>query len=241
MQPQVLIRTASSGGFPALLDKTTAGASRRFLSGRAQGRYMPPHKAFSAATAAMPAVSVRSTRGPIDSAMAPRGDRRVLFLLGIAAFRADQQRHRLRRLVARPVRPATGWRAASAGCACACRAGRSSAESCRSGASRASRLRPLCSEAATITPCQWACALFGALGRQPHHAALGRQRLDRRHPQLDRFFDDPVHLRRFRQRLRQRDCVRQLAVALDEAPGCARWRASCPRSPVRPGTRRRRR
>ncbi len=34
--------------------------------------YMPPHSAFNAAAAAMPAVSVRKMREPIDNASAPR-------------------------------------------------------------------------------------------------------------------------------------------------------------------------
>jgi hypothetical protein len=81
-----------------------------------------------------------------------------------------------------------------------------------SGASCASRLRPLCSEAATTVR----VLLLGPLGRQAHHAALRRQRRDAGGAQLDRLLDDPVHLRRLRQRLRQRHRVGQLGVARRE-------------------------
>jgi hypothetical protein len=39
--------------------------------------------------------------------------------------------------------------------------------------------------------------LFGPLAREAHHAALGRQGLDRGHSELNRLFNDPVHLGRF--------------------------------------------
>jgi hypothetical protein len=67
----------------------------------------------------------------------------------------------------------------------------------------ASRLRPHCSEAATMMPRQWS-SFFRALGRQPHHAALRRQRLEAGHAQFDGLFDNPVHLAAFGQGLRQR-------------------------------------
>jgi hypothetical protein len=111
-----------------------------------------------------------------------------------------------------------------------------------SGASCASRLRPHCSEAATITPSQCAWRFSSALARQAHHLRAPPA-ADRRHAQLDRLFDDPVHLRALGQALRQGDGVGQFDIdRLDALPllraGAlladrrAGWRAYWPPSPL---------
>jgi hypothetical protein len=55
-----------------------------------------------------------------------------------------------------------------------------------------------------------------AFTREPHYAALGRERNDRRDAQFHRLLDQPIHLVTARHTLSQGDSIRRLRFAFDE-------------------------
>ena len=190
-----------------------------------------PHKSCSAASAAIAAVSVRSTRGPSRSAMKPAARPRDLARVE-SALRPDQERERRRRQRdgARATAPRPGRNTMPLP-----RHASSQSPSDSGGDDVGNAIAPalLARGDDDVAPVRE--PLVAALARRQRRAARGDERLDRGDAELGRLAHRVVHRVVGRDRLRQRD----VRAATRARPASKRVDARRRRRACRPAQRRR--